>query len=359
MLQNSIVENRISHAQLFVGKAGYGTFPLALAYATQILGAKEGAALHKIENLNHVDLHFSFPTYSIDGKALSRNFSKERRAMLLENPYASYEDWVARLDSERKQLLLSVHEIEAVIEQFTLKSYEGGYKILILSKIEKMNREAANKFLKFLEEPPEKTLILLTAENIDYVLPTILSRCQIVQVPRISPEALAQALEVDYKLAPEPAQAIAFQAQGDWNLAMQLAENNQSTTEFEAFFIRWVRNAFQAKKKPQVLQDIIAWAQEISGWSRDKQKRFLDYCAEIFRLALLQNYQVDNLVYRQLSLHNFKWEGFAQFIHGANIESILEEITKAGLHVVRNGNAKIIWTDMGIKLTRYIHRAAD
>jgi DNA polymerase-3 subunit delta' len=113
-----------------------------------------------------------------------------------------------------------------------------------------------------------------------------------------------------------------------------------------------------AKKKPEVLKNIIFWGRNISSWNREKQKNFLDFCSEMFRLALLQNYDADNLVYKKLSKNGFNWEAFTNFIHGANIVDILEEISTADLHLYRNANAKIVWTDLGIKLTRYIHRSA-
>ena len=126
--------------------------------------------------------------------------------------------------------------------------------------------------------------------------------------------------------------------------------------EFERLFVQWVRDAFQVKKKPEFLKNIILWAREIAGWNREKQKNFLNYASEIFRLALLQNYQSQDLVYKKINANGFNWEGFSKFISGANIVSILEEINTADLHLTRNGNPKIVWTDLGIKLSRYIHK---
>ncbi|QCX54112.1 DNA polymerase III subunit delta' [Elizabethkingia sp. JS20170427COW] len=358
MLQDSISENRISHAQLFIGKEGYGVFPLTFAYATQILIQDNPSALHKIESLNHLDLHFSFPSYSVGNKTVSSNFISVWRKMILENPYASDEDFNTLLDSENKKMFISIHEIEDLIEKFKLKSYEGGKKILIMTRIDKMNEQAANKFLKFLEEPPKDTLILLTAESTDFILPTILSRCQLVYVPQLSAQDIEAQILENYPSHSNKASEIAFASQGDWNIALNLLNQNAKEEEFETYFIQWVRNAFQAKTKPIVLKDIVFWAREISGWSREKQLKFLGYCAEIFRLALMCNYQADQLVYKNLSLNGFKWDKFATFIHGSNIESILDEISNTNLHLLRNGNSKIIWTDMGIKLTRYLHRRA-
>ncbi|ROI00304.1 DNA polymerase III subunit [Chryseobacterium daecheongense] len=356
LLKDSIAENRVSHAQLFVGKEGYGTLPLVLAYAREILNRENEHAASKVEHLNHLDLHFSFPVYTDNKNSLSKNKFDEFREMILASPYASYDDWTAFLDSENKQLFISADEIDDQNQKFSLKSFEGGTKILIVWRADKMNISASNKFLKFLEEPPAKTLILLTAESTNDILPTILSRTQIVEVHRINDEDLDQYIRKNFSVSDEKVKEIIHEAQGDLNEAIKLLNSGNKNEEFEKLFIQWVRDAFQVKKKPEFLKNIIFWAREISGWNREKQKNFLNYCSEIFRLALLQNYQSENLVYKKIDANGFNWAGFSKFINGANIENILEEISTADLHLTRNGNPKIIWTDLGIKLSRYIHK---
>lgn len=277
--------------------------------------------------------------------------------MVLKSPYAGYDEWTAVLESENKQLFISADEIDEQNQKFSLKSYEGGTKILIVWRADKMNVAASNKFLKFLEEPPAKTIILLTAESTNDILPTILSRTQIVEVPRINDEDLEMYLKKNYNLSEDKTGEIIHQAQGDLNEALKLLQSGNKTDEFEKLFVQWVRDAFMVKKKPEFLRSIILWAREIAGWNREKQKNFLNYCSEIFRLALLQNYQSENLVYKKIDANGFNWMGFSKFISGANIESILEEISTADLHLTRNGNPKIVWTDLGIKLSRYIHKS--
>ena len=223
---------------------------------------------------------------------------------------------------------------------------------------DKMNISAANKFLKFLEEPPKDTLIILTAENIDFILPTILSRTQLVEIPRIQDEDIENFLRNNYKIEEENLKEIVFQAQGDWNNAQKLLQSEHTDTEFEELFVMWVREAFQVKKKPEFLKNIVFWGRNIATWNREKQKNFLDYCAEMFRLALLQNYGNETLVYKKIDSGGFKWESFSRFIHGANIEAILTEISDADYHLERNANPRIVWTDLGIKLSRYIHKSA-
>ncbi|WP_300690084.1 DNA polymerase III subunit delta' [Chryseobacterium sp.] len=356
LLRESIAENRVSHAQLFVGKEGYGTLPMVLAYAKEIFRKENEHAAAKVEHLNHLDLHFSFPVFTDHKNSLSKNKFDEFRDMVMESPYASYDDWAAFLESENKQLFISADEIDDQNQKFSLKSFEGGTKILIVWRADKMNISASNKFLKFLEEPPAKTVILLTAESTNDILPTILSRTQVVEVPRIDDEDLEKYLKQSHSVAEEKVREIVHEAQGNLNDALKLLNSGDKTSEFEQLFVQWVRDAFMVKKKPAYLKSIIFWAREIAGWNREKQKNFLNYCSEIFRLALLQNYQSENLVYKKIDVNGFNWSGFSKFISGANIESILEEINSADLHLTRNGNPKIVWTDLGIKLSRHIHK---
>ncbi|SFH77363.1 DNA polymerase III subunit [Halpernia frigidisoli] len=355
-LQQSIAEKRLSHAQLFVGRSGYGVLPIVLSFVKEIFKQEKAGSGSKVDHLNHLDLHFSFPIFTENNKSVSNRLFSEFRQMILDNPYAEFNDWKDILDSQNKQLFISAEEIEEQNAKFSLKSFEGGTKILIVWQADKMNNAAANKFLKFLEEPPKNTLIFLIAENIDDILPTILSRCQLIDIPRISDDALKSALK-ENGVSSEKAEEIIFSAEGNWNQARNLVKADHSVSEFEMLFVAWVRFAFQAKKNPLMLKELVKWGRNIAVWNKEKQKQFLDYCAEMFRLALMQNYGVEQLVYKKIE-QNFKWEGFSKFIHGNNIESIIEEISAADYHLSRNANSKIVWTDLGIKLTRFIHRTA-
>lgn len=357
LLKESIDNNRVSHAQLFIGKDGYGTLPFAMAFAKEIFRKENEHSSSKVEHLNHLDLHFSFPVFKEKKGGLSDNFLEDFRDMILSNPYSNSEDWNKVLNSDNKQLTIYADEIDELNKKFSLKSFEGGSKILIIWQVDKMNISASNKFLKFLEEPPKDTLIILTAENADFILPTILSRTQLVEIPRIHDEEIEILLRHNYKISEEKIKEIVFQAQGNWNSAQKLLLAENSDSEFEDLFVTWVREAFQVKKKPEFLKNIVFWGRNVAGWNREKQKSFLDYCAEMFRLALLQNYGNENLVYKKIDSGGFKWDRFANFIHGANIEAILTEISEADYHLERNANAKIVWTDLGIKLSRYIHKS--
>src|SRR5690606_30798869 len=179
-------------------------------------------------------------------------------------------------------------------------------------------------------------------------------RCQLVKINRLKDEEIVNYLIENKNLNPTEAHRAALSANGNLHLALQNYQvaNNQ----FETFFVDWVRNAFMAAKSPKVLQQLVNWSTAISGWSREQQKQFLAYCSEIFRQALLKNYQADELVFMRLSADGFNWEKFAPYIHGANIEGILNELNEASYHIERNANAKIGLLAWSIKLTRLLHK---
>lgn len=206
--------------------------------------------------------------------------------MILASPYASYDDWTAFLESENKQLFISADEVDDQNQKFALKSFEGGTKILIVWRADKMNVAASNKFLKFLEEPPAKTIILLTAESTNDILPTILSRTQIVEVHRIQDEDLEQYLKQNHSVTDEKLREIVHEAQGNLNEAIKLLKSGDKTNEFEQLFVQWVRDAFMVKKKPAYLKSIILWAREIAGWNREKQKNVFKLLFRDFQIGV-------------------------------------------------------------------------
>lgn len=358
-LQNSIKEDRISHAQLYIGKPGYGVLPLALAYASEVICKQSEKCLLQINRLQHPDLHLSFPTINNTTEkkeAISSDYIKQFREFIIEDPYMDINQWYAYINEDKKQGIISVKEIENIIDNLNLKSFEGGYKVQIIWMVETMRVEAANKLLKILEEPPAKTLFILIAEDDKKILPTILSRCQKITVNALENNEISDHLQNRFSLDKETADTLAKRAEGDWDVACKLIKNNTLQEEFEKYFIRWNRAAVMAPKKPQFLREIVDWSLEISAWGREKQKNFLQFCAETFRQALLQNYESSSLVNNPLTYENFKWDNFSHFVHGKNIEDILEEINNAFFHIERNGSAKIIFLDMGIKLTRFLAR---
>ena len=358
---------RIPHAQLFIGPEGSGTLPMAIAYAQYILcsntnGENNGenqACNLKFQKLSHPDLHFAYPTVSTDSvktKPKSIDFIAEWRTFTTQNPYGGLFEWYAVLGVQNKQGEIRVDDATEILKSLSLKSYEGGHKIMIIWMADKLNIAASNKLLKLLEEPPEKTIFILISENEEDIIQTIRSRCQILHFNGLSETVVADALvsreNIDLKLAAK----IAHQAQGNYNVALHLVHDNSDDYPFEEWFVTWVRAAFKAKGNAAAIQDLILWSEKIASLGRETQKKFLQFCIEMFRQALLLNYEAPKLVYFEPKVEKFKLENFAPFVNGNNIHDIFKELSDAMYHIERNGNAKIILTDLSIKLTRLIHK---
>lgn len=366
-LIQSATSGRVPHAQLFIGPDGSGTLPMAIAYAQYLLCKNVGeensggndACNIKFKNLVHPDLHFVYPVATTDAvkkNATSDQFADLWRSFLNEQPYGNLFDWYQYIDIKNKQGQIGVDEAQEVLKKLALKSFEGGYKIMLIWMADKMNTEASNKLLKLLEEPPAKTVFILLAENEKNILQTILSRCQVLKFNPLNAKEIEAALLENEKCERHEAALIARQAQGNYNKALQLIKNKDNGLPFEKWFVQWVRAAFRAKGNAAVIQELIEWSEELAALGRESQKQFLEFCIEIFRQSLLLNYKTPDLVYYQTTVDSFKLEKFAPFVNGANINEIFEELSDAIYHIERNGNAKMIFTDLSIKLTRLIHK---
>ena len=365
-LTQSVHNSRIPHAQLFIGPEGTGTLPMAIAYAQYLLcknidgenNTGDHACNTKFNNLMHPDLHFAFPvttTESVKKHPVSSMFLNEWRTLIAEQPYCNLFDLHKKLGTEKKQSQIGVDEAQDIIKKLSLKSYEGGYKVMIIWMADKMNIAAANKLLKLIEEPPSKTLFILITENEDRIIDTIRSRCQVLHFPALSEEMITAGLVEKHDTSINEAQKIAHQVHGDYNKALHLLHKDGDDIIFEQWFVTWVRTAFRAKGRKESILDLISWSEEIAKTGRETQKNFLSYCVQFFRQAMLLNYKVPDLVYMEPETQ-FDLKKFAPFVHGNNIVDIVNELQDASYHIERNGNAKIILTDLSIKLTRLLHR---
>ncbi|WP_108425123.1 ATP-binding protein [Flagellimonas amoyensis] len=359
---------RVAHAQLFVGPEGSGVLPMALAYAQYLLcgnagGENEGgnmACNTKCQSLTHPDLHFAFPVSNSDkvkSHAVSDHFLDEWRQFVKEQPYGNLFDWYRLIGIEKKQGQIGVDEAQDVVKKLSLKSYEGGYKILIVWMAEKMNVSAANKLLKLIEEPPQKTVLLLLAEEEEQIINTIRSRCQILHFPPLAEQVITDEL-IRQGVNPTEAFAMAQEANGNFNKALDLMNKDSEDLVFERWFVQWVRSAFKAKGNKGAIQELILWSDEVSKMGREVQKQFLNYCLSLMRQALLLNYGAKELVHTKIHVEGFDLNKFAPFVHENNILDIVKELETAIFHVERNGNPKLIFTDLSIKLTRLLHAKA-
>ena len=352
-LIHTVQENRISHAQMFLGPSGSGTVPMAIAYAQYILCQNKQendscgacASCAKIQKHNHPDLHFSFPIHLSKEKHvyISDNVLGVWREILDENPYFGIEDWNLKLGNENKQGVIGKEESQKIVSKLSLKSFEGGYKILIMWLPELMNGQASNKLLKFIEEPPHKTVFLLVAEDQEQIIATIRSRTQIVKLPRLKEKAIATYLETEKEISADDSVIIAHLAEGDVGKAIHLiTEQTEANFNFENF-VNWMRLCYQRN-----IAKSIDWVDLIAASGRENQKSFLKFCLNMFRQCIIGHYTGSELVVLTDEQNAFLSK-FSPFINSKNIVGLTEAFNEAYYHIERNANAKILFLDLSIK----------
>ena len=230
-LRQAVLEGRIPHAQLFAGPAGVGKLALALAYAQYVSCPNRDEhdscgtcpTCLQFNKLQHPDLHFVFPIIKGDDGDVCDAFADKWRGLLTEQRYFDIDDWYRVLGTETKQGMIYEKESGEIMRKLSLKSFSGGYKIMIIWQPEKMNATCANKILKLLEEPPTKTLFLLVSEHPEQLLSTIISRVQEVRVPRLSEHDIAAGLQTVYTwLSDQEAKTVAHMANGSYLTALKI-----------------------------------------------------------------------------------------------------------------------------------------
>jgi DNA polymerase III subunit delta' len=356
-LVQTIATNRISHAQLFFGREGSGALPLAHAYAQFVHctnrnendSCGECASCRKYAKLVHPDLHLVYPIAVSKDVRNSTMLISEFREAFLENPYLTLDDWFNSIEAENKQPLIPVDESADILRKLSLTTFEAEYKIMIIWQPEKMNTAAANKLLKILEEPPDKTLFLLVTENEDQLLRTIVSRTQLVKVPQITDTDMRDALMMRFSLSEADAQKIAYQADGSFAEAKQIMERDEQAVFNLAIFQKWMRACLKFDG-PKVMSAV----DELASVGRERQKNFLAYALTLVRECLIFNYADKTLV--RMSGEELAFIAkFSPFIHAANGEKFIEELDKAILHVERNGSPKIIFLDFSFRVNELLN----
>jgi len=365
-LTRSATSGRIPHAQLFIGPEGAGMLPTALAYAQYILCKNtadenlggNAACNVKFEQISHPDLHFIYPvnkTQKEEKHPTSADFIAQWRDFVLQTPYGNYNDWAEKVGF-KSQPIIGVDQTTEIFQKIALKSFEGGYKIMIIWCADKMNVETSNKLLKLLEEPTDNTVFILITENESNILQTIISRCQIVRFKPIAPENIISQLTQNFQVDRNVAIKLAHQSQGNYNwIVKKLNHLDEDEHLFDALFVKWVRYAYGVVKRKDYTIELLNWAEEAAKMGKEQQKQFLHHTLELIRQAFLLNYNVTDLVYMEPKVEKFELKNFAPFIHHNNIFLFEKEITDAIYHLERNGNSNIIFTDLSLNLTRLLH----
>lgn len=353
-----VQNDRLAHALLFLGKAGYGGLPLALAFVQYVFCANKQeqdscgqcAACRKISQLQHPDLHFSFPTVLADNKT-SDALSGEWREQIQQRVYFSELQWLKRIDPKGRQLVIGVDEGQNLINKLQLKSYEGGKKVMIIWGADFMNSATANKLLKILEEPPKDTLFILLAAQQEKLLQTIISRVQIKTIPRIDTDSLSLYLRSKMNLGPEQADSIAGRAEGNLVEALEQTGNAEDQDLYRERFIQLMRVCF----KKNVLE-MMNWGEDVSAMSKEEQRQFLKYGLHMIRQSMLFNFTEEQLLNVSDAELNFL-KNFAKYITGNNVQDFIKMFNDAEYYIERNANAKLLFTQLCFQVMRYIHAA--
>lgn len=359
-LIQSVQEERISHAQLFAGPEGSGKLALALAYAQYVscLDKQNGdscgqcSSCKKYAKLIHPDLHFVFPVVKTTKfkEAVSDNFLPEWRNLVSQNAYFNLEDWFNFIGVENAQGLIYSHESEEIIRKLNLKSFEGEYKVMIIWMPEKMHVACSNKLLKMIEEPPVKTLFLLVTENEEEIITTIRSRCQLIKIPGIQPEAMKEAIALNPEAEGRDLDNLVHLSRGNFRKASKLLQQDESSSYNLERFKELMRFAYGRK-----FMDLFDWINEVSGIGRERQKIFLQYAMGLVRENFVSNLQNASLVFMDEEEQAFS-SRFSPFINERNIMQIFEELEKAFQHIAMNGNPRIIFTDMSLRIVKLIRK---
>ena len=381
-LVEMVQQNRISHALLFLGKEGSGTLPLAMAFANYVsllpttlnASAQNEAALFgepvevklpatadeadawmqkqasftKAAAMVHPDIHYAYPvvTKKAGSPPLSTDYVTEWREFIQQYPYGNVYDWLQAIGAENKQGNITAQECNDILRKLNLKSFENGYKTLVLWMPEYLGKEG-NKLLKLIEEPPADTLFILVAENENAILNTILSRCQLVKIPALQPEDIQQALETKAKLSEDQAKLIANASEGNYREALQLLQH--ADEDYFHLLREWLNAILRTGPAAQV--KVI---EEIARLGRENQKQFLRYFIHLLEQALRLEITSGSLQETLLSGMSAGERDFAlklnKQIRIEQKEAIAEELDKASYYIERNANAKILFHALTIKL---------
>ncbi len=375
-LVEMVEQNRLSHALLFLGKEGSGALPLALAFAQYVVSLPQAApvvedlfggmtalepapsfihpdqiaaqpAFQRAAQLIHPDLHFSFPVIprKSGDKPTSNDYISEWREFINLYPYGNVYDWLQFIGAENKQGNITADECNDIIRQLNLKSFESEYKVLLLWMPEYLGKEG-NKLLKLIEEPPPNTLFILVAENEEMILPTILSRCQLIKIPMPEDKEIEQALAERAHANIDTARQIAGICEGNYHEALQLLQH--ADEDWQSLLREWLNATLKGGPIAQV-----KFVEEVSKLGREKQKQFIRY----FNHLLEQSIRIKILGADGVMLGDNEKE-FAQRLNKiasvSQQQGIIEELDKAYYYVERNANAKMLFQALTIKLYHII-----
>lgn len=358
-LIRSVKNNRISHAQLFLGSEGNGNFLLALAYAQFVNCLNQGpndscgscSSCLKYQNKQHPDLHFFYPTAicnDVKTQPSSRKLITQWISFLKKKDYFTLNSWMTYIGAGERFPIINKTDSQDIIKIVSLKNFEAKFKVVIIWLPENMNPSCSNKILKVLEEPNPKSLFLLIGHNTDKLLPTILSRVQIIKTNLLKDDDVIKGLIEKEKISKDLAKSIALTANGNLFKAFNLVEDPHNEEQFMDVFHQWMRLCYTVD-----YLNLEKWIDEIHKLGRVVQKSFLEYGLRIFRECIIYNYSSSSV--NRLNKNEYAFnEKFSKFIHGGNIVDIISIFEHTHTSILRNGNSKIAFMNLSLKICNLI-----
>lgn len=358
-MREAIRSKRVAHAQLLEGHEGAGALALARAYAQYLTcqspseadscGQCTSCKAHA--SVQHPDVHWCFPFFKADGqeKATSEPYQGTWREAMLEGAYLGVEDWLDRLGADRKQLFISVDEALEVNRKLGLKSFHGGWKVWICWLPETMRVDTANKFLKLIEEPTERTVMLFVTEHSDRLLATIRSRVQRVHVPNLSLEQAGAGLVTKWGLDATLAQSLAHVSDGNLAQAIRMSKAGQDQPDLERFSA-WMRACWTRDGSAMV-----EGSEDFASLGREGQKRFIHYALHLVRQSIVGHYGVSELSRLTPEEEGFLGN-FGKFIHQDNVQALREALEEAHGDVTGNVNGKLVFVDLSLRVHRLLRK---
>ena len=348
-LIKAVNENHVAHAQLFHGGEGSANLAMALAYATYINCEDKQADdacgkcpnCSKMSKLSHPDVNYIFPTAG--GKAvLSESFMTQWRAFVKETPYGNLSNWLEKIAI--KQGNIPAEESRQLIQKLSMKSYEGGYKIVIIWQAEILNISAGNALLKILEEPPQQTLFLLVTNSMEKLLTTIISRTQRVAIRNFSDGEIMTYFADNQQVTSERAKQIAYISEGNLNRALEIATKSEDAEH--GWFATWMRMCYALD-----IQKLVSMADEFDTKGKEYQKAMLLYGLKIFREIFLYRHGGENLIKLEGAELVFV-QKFSNVLNINNLEQITSLLSESYFHIERNARAKIVFLDISLIIAR-------
>ena len=387
-LAQLVQQNRLSHALLFLGKEGSGALSLAIAFAQYIVctSAKEaeqksvelfgeapsspfstrgeGSGLRddscgicpaciKADKLIHPDIHFSYPviTRKAGDKPKSTDYISEWREFVCGYAYGNIYDWLQFIGADNKQGNITAAEVEDINHKLNLKGFESQYKILVMWMPEFLGKEG-NKLLKLIEEPPPDTLFIFVAEDESAILPTILSRTQLVKIPSLTDDEVEEALITRGKVESNKARQIAGVCTGNYRESLQMLQNAEE--DWQSLLREWLNAVAKNNTAAQ-----IKWIDEIARLGREKQKQFLRYFIHLLEQAVRVR-MIEETTGTKTPFSNMpeKEKDFAIRLNKlcslSAHQAIITELDKATYYIERNAHAKMLFHALCIRMFHII-----